>query len=232
MRRSGRKTKMNLLRAATSGLPLLTPQRALPRPEVRIEVVCLREPRPGELVARATYPWRVPAEGPPLLALDGRMHLGDLAAAARALCAANRVLPRGTIDDTLADLLEVPSLSLPGGVAFAMDGARVVSPGCCVGVEGWRAWGELLDGGAAPWGGHDPFASATLRGRCVHVFSDAGAPARIVVDRGEYAALLLDVERDLLHFVRRFEGWLVETAPAVAHAVAQKVARDLKIVPG
>jgi hypothetical protein len=233
MRKPDRKTKMNLVRAAsTMGLPPAAARRALPRPEVRIEAVCLREPRPGELVARAAVPWRTPTDGAAFLVLDGRMRLGDLAAVARALCAANRVLPRGGVDETLADLLEVPSLSLPGGIAFSMGGSRVVAPGCCAGVEGWRAWGALVEGGAAPWGGHDPFASAIVRGREVHVFSDAGSPPRIVVDRGEYGQLLLDVERDLLLFARRFEGWLLETAPSVAAPLAAKLARDLQIVPG
>lgn len=245
MRKPSRKMKANLLRAAAAaGRPLLGPPagtRALPQPEVKIQVVCLRAPRPryvhrspsGELAAHAAFPWRcADDDDAPFVVLDAGMRLADVAAVARALCVENRVLPRASAEETFADLLEVQALSLPGGMSFLVDGARVVTPGCCVGVESWRGWSDLLDDGSPPWGGHDPFASATTVDREVHVFSDAGAPPRLVLERGAYGALLLDVERDLLHFVRRLEGWLVETAPSVAHALAAKVARDLRIVPG
>lgn len=228
-----RKKKTNLLRsvllptARSPGLPMLGPSRSLPQPEVRIEAVVARRPRRGD--ASAVYPWREASSTSAFVALSRGTRLGDVAAVASALCEANHVEPRGDAEQTFAALLDVDGWTLPGGLAFLLDGARAVVPGCCAGLEGWRSWQSLLESGTQPWGGHDPFASAVLLGREVHVFADASMQPKVILDAGSYEGLLLDVERDLLNFVRLFEGFVLETAPALARPVAQRFGRDLRI---
>ncbi|WP_156313234.1 hypothetical protein [Micromonospora sp. HK10] len=43
-----------------------------------------------------------------------------------------------------------------------------VTPGCCAGLEDWREWTSVLDGGQ-PWLGHDPGPEVEVRGALIRV---------------------------------------------------------------
>ncbi|MFI8292157.1 hypothetical protein ACIGBL_23755 [Streptomyces sp. NPDC085614] len=121
---------------------------------------------------------------------------------------------------------------------FAAGGLRVTDtaggatllPGCCTGLEDWREWYDVLDGGGAGWFGHDPSPGAELRGETVRLTVDAdrdGSPV-ILLAADELRTLLAGVERDLLAFHTAADAWasryLPDQAPLVRAALARALA--------
>lgn len=53
-------------------------------------------------------------------------------------------------------MIDADCLIAPGGLRIR-DTSRgiAVNPGCCFGLENWRDWLDVADGGT-PWLGHDP----------------------------------------------------------------------------
>jgi hypothetical protein len=45
----------------------------------------------------------------------------------------------------------------------------VIGPSCCCGLEGWKAWLDILTTGQSPWMGHDPAPFVELLGEQVCV---------------------------------------------------------------
>ncbi|WP_238009729.1 hypothetical protein KZZ52_08635 [Dactylosporangium sp. AC04546] len=127
---------------------------------------------------------------------------------------------------TLTDYLQVETLAeadmliVHGGLRLAdrRTGAVVV-PGCCGGLEDWRDWLEILDGGS-PWLGHDPWPKVEIDGDRARVWQDS-SPLRgpyVDVPLGDLAALLLGVQRDLTDFLELLEV-----------PVARMVDRDFRV---
>ncbi|WP_237535372.1 hypothetical protein [Streptomyces sp. SID3343] len=63
-----------------------------------------------------------------------------------------------------------------GGGLLVVDTSTgiVVPPGCCCGLEDWREWQEVVDGGDPPWLGHDPEPTAERLGDTVRLTLDSG----------------------------------------------------------
>jgi hypothetical protein len=114
---------------------------------------------------------------------------------------------------------------LPGGIEVIVEGRFVVAHGCCVTLDEWVQWRELLRSGKSPWNGHDPFTHASLDGDTVTFFEEHrvnGEPAS--VSRERYAELLAALEGDLRGFLRGVEAWLTERASAeVVHTLMERI---------
>ncbi|MGW5738456.1 MULTISPECIES: hypothetical protein [Streptomyces] len=97
----------------------------------------------------------------------------------------------------------------PGGLRVRDTATGVtVLPGCCFGLENWRDWIELLDGGE-PWFGHDPEPHAEHLGAVIRMWPDAAHPEATPVDipRAELRRLLGSVQDDLVAFLNSVQGW-------------------------
>ncbi|MEU2615413.1 hypothetical protein ABZ570_28130 [Micromonospora sp. NPDC007271] len=86
-----------------------------------------------------------------------------------------------------------------------------VSPGCCVGLGEWRDRALALTGDS-PWLGHDPSPEIEAGGDSLRVWQDAGSrhqrPGGYVdLPRVRLAALLADVQRDLVGFLACLDVW-------------------------
>ncbi|MEU4689394.1 hypothetical protein [Actinoplanes sp. NPDC023714] len=127
----------------------------------------------------------------------------------------------GTPEEVIAGLVAEEALIVAGGlrVADSRTGA-VVTPGCCAGLEDWRDWATVLDGGS-PWLGHSPDPAVEVAGDVIRVWQDGGAgrrrSARVDIPRADLPVLLDGVQRDLAAFLEVLAGW--SGAPALVRAV-------------
>ncbi|NBM20745.1 hypothetical protein GUY61_35550, partial [Streptomyces sp. GC420] len=115
---------------------------------------------------------------------------------ARETAAAVALIARYLDEDVPADdpaalvraVLEAEVLIAPGGVCLRDTGAGTTVPtGWCFGLENWRDWGELAEGGL-PRLGHDP-APLVEHGDGWFRLCD-GRGASVEVPYGEVAGLL------------------------------------------
>jgi hypothetical protein len=123
----------------------------------------------------------------------------------------NQVEAEPTVEGLLSAAIAAERLLLPGGVQ-ASAGARKISPGCCCGLEGWREWLVCFESGQSPWLGHDPAPRIEWAGAVVRVWSDGGLDPvadafAIEFERGQFAAELGRVERDLRGFLEVVVEW-------------------------
>ncbi|GAB3138130.1 hypothetical protein GCM10027290_05190 [Micromonospora sonneratiae] len=125
-----------------------------------------------------------------------------------------------SIDELLEALLAEEGLILAGGLRIGDTATGVeVSPGCCAGLEDWRDWVELFDGGS-PWLGHDPGPQVENLGHRLRVWQDGGPGRRqgrwadvyVELPTSALSGLLLDVRRDLIGFLGALRAWTVRMA--------------------
>jgi len=133
-------------------------------------------------------------------------------------------------------------LVLPGGLRasdpFTGDEA---TPGCCCGLEGWRAWLKAYTAGESPWLGHDPWMSAErqLGEGIVRVRSgpDYNLPTRrrprerrIDIPLCDLPVLLEGVRRDLLAFRHLLARWVAQVVGGdIAPALADSFDRHMDV---
>lgn len=102
---------------------------------------------------------------------------------------------------------------LAGGIEVIVDGRVVVAHGCCVTIDEWVQWRELLRSGQSPWNGHDPFTHAELDGDAVRFVEELrGHSEPVAVSRERYEGMLEALEADLRGFLRGVDAWLMERA--------------------
>lgn len=128
-----------------------------------------------------------------------------------------------------AELLAAEALVLPGGLQ-ASDGARVIGPSCCCGLEGWTEWWLAIDDGSSPWLGHDPSPWLERQDDRFHLWPDEATPERaadspIRFTTAELQAQLEQVPATLQGFLARLREVLHACAPAEADALAAVYAR-------
>ncbi|WP_246635843.1 hypothetical protein [Actinoplanes hulinensis] len=151
-----------------------------------IEVPLFTEPPPPWPVA-AAEPWS-------WLPLDG-----DLTDEQTGLFVA--VIAGG---QTLTDLLDEETIIVPGGLV--VDDS--IHPGCCCGLEDWREWLDLLDGGH-PWLGHSPDPVVEHRGGTLRVWQDGKTRDRYAdIPRTDLFGMLRQVHRDLNAFLAVLGRWV------------------------
>jgi len=117
--------------------------------------------------------------------------------------------------DLVDALLAEELLIVTGGLRIEDTGTgMVVVPGCCAGLEGWREWALVLDGGV-PWLGHDPGPEVEVVGEALRVWQDGGpdrqrghwAGRHVDLPRSALPQLLRAVQRDLVGFLDALAGW-------------------------
>lgn len=103
-----------------------------------------------------------------------------------------------------------------GGIEVWVDGELVLGPACCCGLETWREWLAFVEGGAAPWSGHDPdpIIARTLSGAIE--LGTKGGPSPAQVAPYALRAALLGAERDLRAFVEPLSSWADRVVPRLA----------------
>ena len=107
------------------------------------------------------------------------------------------------------------TLVLPGGLQVRSDN-KVISPGCCCGLETWRDWLRFLKTGAYPWLGHDPSPSVEKVGGLIRVWSDKKSRRTdkkvkvfyIDFEQSKFEEELSKVQQDLKEFLTRIEVWV------------------------
>ncbi|MDT0409172.1 MULTISPECIES: hypothetical protein [Streptomyces] len=140
--------------------------------------------------------------------------------------------PAGRLPALLHGLLSYEFPTAAGGlrVTDTRTGADF-PPGCCCGLEDWREWYDVLDGGPPLWWGHaarpgeDPRAERD--GDVVRLRATGGAASAVPV--AEVRRLLDGVEDALRDFLADAAGWAVRTVPAHAEALAPALARALAV---
>ena len=188
---------------------------------------------------RVSYPW---AHHDPGLFLDFRLTaepsdkvLGSLFAH----LARKYEVPHGSRPGLVLEALchakdsrwadDARSFYIAGGIEVIVEGQHVLWHGCCVTIDEWVQWRELLRTGKAPWNGHDPFSTAALEGDRV-VFHDPphdpSPPAS--VSRERYEGMLDALEQDLRGFVRAAEAWAsARASAAVGRTLSERLAASM-----
>ncbi|RCV52796.1 hypothetical protein [Marinitenerispora sediminis] len=131
-------------------------------------------------------------------------------------------------------LLETDRLAVPGGIEVV---DRVfgtwVRPGCCCGLEDWREWLAVPDGGE-PWLGHDPGPRVAVVGDEVRIWPDGGrgespVGGHVRLPSAEVRRLLRAVHADLCGFRLAVRTWAADVVPELADALTGRIDRDLRI---
>ncbi|MFD8207109.1 hypothetical protein ACFV2S_11995 [Streptomyces sp. NPDC059695] len=128
---------------------------------------------------------------------------------------------------------------------FAAGGLRVIDtstgvtflPGCCNGLEDWRAWDTVASGSGSASFGHDPDPLAERVGDTVRLTVDVEQSDSPVIEMraGELRHLLSGVERDLARFLVLASGWgsgyLRDSSAPVMAALARALDMPPPVAP-
>ncbi|SOB84916.1 hypothetical protein [Streptomyces sp. 1331.2] len=143
--------------------------------------------------------------------------------------------PEDPLGAFLHGLLTMPDLFAPGGLRVTDPATGTVfTPGCCTGLEEWRAWLDVTDGSGCAWFGHDPDARVEWVGRTVKLTQDADDENSPVIELppDELRRLLAGAEQDLRDFLALAASWAERQLPEHAAAVTAALARALDLEPG
>ncbi|MQY11385.1 hypothetical protein SRB5_15010 [Streptomyces sp. RB5] len=183
--------------------------------------------------------WPV-AEAAPwsFLALDGALSDAEIGSVVHSVVSYNdrsggEETPGGDpVGVFLREVTGAEMVVVPGGLRVTDLESRVaLRPGCCCGLEGWREWYDVLDGGHPLWLGHGPSAQAERVGDTVRLTLDtelAGSPV-IELPAGRLPGLLAGAERDLTGFLRAASDWAARRVPDHAPALTAALAGALSV---
>lgn len=118
---------------------------------------------------------------------------------------------------TLDGLLATPDLIVPGGLQVHDTTTGVtVSPGCCCGLQDWRAVAR----GDDLWLGHDPAPTVQDRGDHLRLWQDDNEQGpHVDIPRTQLPALLESAHRDLNAFLPLIGTWAGDRGPALVAAI-------------
>ncbi|MDB4873177.1 MAG: hypothetical protein JWL97_4181 [Gemmatimonadales bacterium] len=142
---------------------------------------------------------------------------------------ASRAIPGSENDavQILRNLAEARGLIAPGGLR-ARDTAKdlEITPSCCCGLETWREWREVIDGGAV-WLGHDPTPWIEHLGPTIRIWPDDGTSLRpagesaIEIALTDLAELINAADVQMKGFLEQVRSWAASLHhPEVEHLVA------------
>ncbi|MFG1684499.1 hypothetical protein ACGFNP_30335 [Nonomuraea sp. NPDC049269] len=135
-------------------------------------------------------------------------------------------------DTIVRRLLEQDALIAPGGLELHDPSTGVtIVPGCCSGLEDWRAWSEAPAGGDV-WLGHDPAPSIAVNGDRLRVRQDGGPGEGgdfVDVPVALFPALLETVHHDLVGFLGRVEEWADGVTSSLSAALVRRLDEALSI---
>lgn len=141
--------------------------------------------------------------------------------------------PADPLGGFLHGLIHLDRPLVPGGLRVTDTSTGVtLRPGCCAGLEDWREWNLVLDGGGSVWLGHGPgLAMAEAFGDTVRLTTDADqADGQVIELPGtELRELLGGVERDLAAFLVAAADWTSRYLPGHAAPVTAALARLLDL---
>jgi hypothetical protein len=125
----------------------------------------------------------------------------------------------------------------PGGLRVAA-GDVVIDPGCCVGLDQWRDWLDVVDGKVIDLG-HDPDVLLEHRGPVIRLWQDKHqllpgelpGPSDPYIDirRDDLPLLLQGVRQDLVGFLAALHRWAHHIVPDSADLLTVAVDRRLRI---
>ncbi|MEV6641501.1 hypothetical protein [Amycolatopsis sp. NPDC051371] len=134
------------------------------------------------------------------------------------------------VSAALRAVIESDRLIAAGGV-LARDTLTgvVIPPSCCCGIEGWREWTTVPQGGQ-PWLGHSPSPWVEHLDNAVRIRPDGGLGEdpppiehAITAPLDEVAAQLHSAHQDLLGFLDAATRWVHDLAPGMAEDLAGKL---------
>ncbi|MGK4580150.1 hypothetical protein [Kitasatospora sp. HPMI-4] len=130
----------------------------------------------------------------------------------------------------LSPLLHEEGFISPGGLRVRDTATgTTLNPGCCCGLEDWRAWLEVSDGGEM-WLGHDPTPWAEHDGEALRLHPDEKRPGPVIeLPRAELRRLLAGVRQDLADFLLLLADWAGRYAPDSAEALVSAFDESLQI---
>ncbi|MEU5941425.1 hypothetical protein ABZ807_20085 [Micromonospora sp. NPDC047548] len=118
------------------------------------------------------------------------------------------------------------------------DGRVVVEPGCCVGLDEWRDWLDVLDG-RVPDLGHEPDVLLEDRGPVLRLWQDRDAlppgtvagpdEPHIDIPRDAFSGLLRSVQQDLTGFLGGLREWSWDIVPDLADLLVASVDERLSV---
>jgi hypothetical protein len=137
--------------------------------------------------------------------------------------------------EAIRRMLETDKVIAPGGLRFHDTRTNVtVRPGCCCGLEDWREWLDVVNGGTL-WLGHDPSPRLEHADEVVQLWPDgadaqetpSGQPIEIVV--GDLPGILQTVHEGLQGFLLLTKQWATRQVPTLAEDLAARLDEDLAI---
>ncbi|MER5894550.1 hypothetical protein [Streptomyces sp. NPDC001876] len=140
--------------------------------------------------------------------------------------------PADPLGSFLHGLLTFEDLYAAGGMRVTDSSTGItLLPGCCNGLEEWRAWREVLRGSDYASFGHDPDPIAERVGDAVRLTVDAERTDSPVIELSvaELGRLLDGAERDLTGFLALAEKWVSENLPDRSAPVTAALVRALDL---
>ncbi|MFF6887863.1 hypothetical protein ACFY9F_32270 [Streptomyces sp. NPDC012421] len=175
------------------------------------------------------------------LVLDGRLTPAEVGTVVMRIAACNDFepdqehgpCPTDPVGAFLHGLLTMPDLFAAGGfrVTDTATGTVYVEPGCCNGLETWRDWRNVLEGGGCSFG-HDPSSTAERVGDTVRLTLDTEAENEspvIELPADHVRALVAGAEADLRDFLGLAGTWAEQHLPTHADAVTAALTRALDL---
>lgn len=174
------------------------------------------------------------------LALSARMTPLKVGSALAALSETNAAacgVERAGLDaeERIRLLLDTEKLIASGGLRVRCTETGItVNPGCCCGLEDWREWADLPNGGT-PWLGHSPSPRIERADRVLRLWPDGGdspmTPAGPAVEIGmeSLPGILRSVQQALREFVGSAERWADRHVPSLGAELAAKLDQGLTV---
>ncbi|MDT0573790.1 hypothetical protein RM704_41185 [Streptomyces sp. DSM 3412] len=141
--------------------------------------------------------------------------------------------PADALDSFLHGLLTFDDLFAAGGLRVTDNSTGVAFlPGCCDGLEDWRAWHRFVDDGILLGFGHAPVSPVAERfGDTVRLTVNAEQSDSPVIQLSvaELRDLLAGAERDLADFLALAADWASRHLPGHRTPVTAALARVLDL---
>ncbi|MFI9175913.1 hypothetical protein [Streptomyces lincolnensis] len=171
------------------------------------------------------------------LPLSGELSPAEVGSAVMRIASCNDIDPDGdrpprpadALDSFLHGLLTFDNLFAAGGLRVTDNSTGVTFlPGCCDGLEDWRAWHQFIDNGGVLGFGHDPVSPVAERcGDTVRLTVNAEQSDSPVIELSvaELCNLLAGAERDLGDFLTLAADWASSHLPGHCSLVTAALAR-------
>lgn len=184
----------------------------------------------------ACWPVADPSDG--MVGLSAEMTAAEVGVAVAALVPAELADdPALAADAMLRGVIGARTLIASGGLR-ARDAETGVSiaPSCCCGLETWREWSSVPDGGQ-PWLGHSPAPWVEHVDGGVRIWSDGGLGEdetpepreQIAVPLDAFSTALDQAHLDLLGFLSAVRRWAQALSPDTAGELEAKLDTSLRI---